>query len=111
MERVVYLSPRGTANLFMRLRPNAKTTTIQHFQADNISVQYWSDGRLAYALTVDAKRGEVAPPAQEVRDAIEPGRLIEQSPKGGDEVESLARDDAARVRWRGEPSGLRPQVR
>lgn len=109
MVRLVYRSPSGTMNLFMRLRQSGNSTAMRHIHEGDVSVHYWSEGPLAYALTTDAQASGTQL-AQAVRNAVKPGRFIEQPPTTAPgQGESIAADGALGIQQPAEPASSGPQ--
>ncbi|MCX2723274.1 anti-sigma factor family protein [Roseibium salinum] len=112
MVRVVYNSSDEAINLFMRLRRNAKTTDMRDIETDDVSVHYWSEGALAYALTINAGKDRAASLAQAVRDAAQPGHFVEPPPANvAGQVEPAAGNSSQAVDGQTEPAPGLPQPR
>lgn len=89
MERLVYQGSGETLHLFMRLRHTAKITAMRDYEANGSAVHYWSDGALAYALTINGDDGRKTALAQMVRKAVQPGHFVSEAPKSATETDDM----------------------
>lgn len=81
MMRLVYKRPDGTTiNLFLRPRWENHATRMSSAEAEDVTVLYWLDGPLAFAMTTDAPGPETDRLARLVRQAVGRARLSDDAP-------------------------------
>lgn len=79
--RLLYERADGaTINLFLRPRWEDSGSRMAKTDAENVTVQYWLDGPLAFAMTTDAAESEADHLVGIVRQAVGRARLNEELP-------------------------------
>lgn len=79
--RLVYRRADGAAiNLFLRPRWEESESGVGKVESEDVTVLYWLQGPLAFALTTDVGEAEADHLAQSVRTAIERARLNDGAP-------------------------------
>ncbi len=79
--RLVYRAADDTTlNLFLRPRWEERGDHIARTQANGVTVHYWLDGPLAFALTTDAAGEDADRLAAAVHRSVKRTRLMEQPP-------------------------------
>lgn len=81
MVRLVYKrADETTINLFLRPRWENTGGQLARNERENVTVQYWLDGPLAFAMTTDATNPETDHLARIVREAVGKARLKGDAP-------------------------------